>query len=43
MLNDLNNIFKADSFNKADIVKILKKGVPNFEHIEKGKSLDQKM
>ncbi len=28
---------------KADIVRIMKKFIPNFEHIEKGKNLDQKM
>lgn len=28
---------------KADIVRVMKKFIPNFEHIEKGKNLDQKM
>ncbi len=28
---------------KADIVRLMKKFIPNFEHIEKGKNLDQKM
>jgi hypothetical protein len=28
---------------KADVVELLKAFVPNFEHEEKGKNLDQKM
>ena len=29
--------------NKADIVKVINKYVPDFMHIETGKHLDQKM
>lgn len=41
--NDFNEIFNNPSSTKADIVSVLKKYVPNFEHIETGKHLDQKM
>lgn len=38
----LNRAFSGDT-NKEEIVGIMKKYLPNFEHIEKGKSLDAKM
>ena len=38
----LNNAFNAGT-KKSEIIKILKEYLPNFEHIEKGKSLDSKM
>ena len=40
---DFNNIFDNPSATKADIIKIIKKYVPAFEHLETGKNLDQKM
>lgn len=40
---DLENIFQKDDFTKAEIVDALKVFLPNFEHEEKGKNLDQKM
>ena len=40
---ELEEIFQKDEFTKAEIVKALKKFLPNFEHEEKGKNLDQKM
>ncbi len=40
---DLEAIFQKDDFTKADIVAALKSFLPNFEHEEKGKNLDQKM
>lgn len=40
---DLENIFQKDDFTKAEIVDALKAFLPNFEHEEKGKNLDQKM
>lgn len=40
---ELEGIFKKDEFTKAEIVEALKKFLPNFEHEEKGKNLDQKM
>lgn len=39
----LNRIFLKPDFNKSDIVVALKEFLPNFEHEEKGKNLDQKM
>lgn len=40
---ELENIFKAEDFTKAQVVESIKKFIPNFEHEEKGKNLDQKM
>ena len=40
---ELEGIFQKDDFTKAEIVEALKKFLPNFEHEEKGKNLDQKM
>ena len=40
---ELERIFQKDGFTKAEIVEALKKFLPNFEHEEKGKNLDQKM
>lgn len=39
----LEQIFNDDNFTKADVVSALKDFLPNFEHDEKGKNLDQKM
>lgn len=39
----LNELFLKVDFQKSDIVKIMKSFIPNFEHEEKGKNLDQKM
>lgn len=41
--HQLENIFKEENFTKAEIVESIKKFIPNFEHEEKGKNLDQKM
>ena len=40
---DFGTVFNNSISNKADIVKIIKKYVPDFMHIETGKHLDQKM
>lgn len=40
---DLEQAFALKTVTKDDIVSIMKKYLPNFEHIEKGKSLDSKM
>lgn len=40
---ELENIFKAEDSTKAQVVESIKKFIPNFEHEEKGKNLDQKM
>ncbi len=41
--DNLESIFHKDDFTKADIVAAIKQFIPNFEHEEKGKNLDQKM
>lgn len=40
---ELERIFSTQNFTKSQIVETIKKFVPNFEHEEKGKNLDQKM
>ena len=40
---ELKNLFSKENFLKDDLVKILKIYLPNFNHIETGKNLDQKM
>ena len=39
----LEAIFHKDDFTKAQVVETIKEFIPNFEHEEKGKNLDQKM
>ena len=39
----IKNIFAKDYFTKAQVVDAIKEFIPNFEHEEKGKNLDQKM
>jgi len=39
----LRKLFASANVTKADVVHVLKDYLPNFEHIETGKSLDQKM
>ena len=39
----LESIFARNDFTKAEVVESIKKFIPNFEHKEKGKNLDQKM
>jgi FlaA1/EpsC-like NDP-sugar epimerase len=39
----LRLLFESHSVTKAHIVEVLKDYLPNFEHIETGKGLDQKM
>ena len=40
---ELEEIFASPEFTKAQVVESIKKFIPNFEHEEKGKNLDQKM
>ncbi len=42
-ISRLQQIFSDDDFTKGDVVSALKDFLPNFEHDEKGKNLDQKM
>ncbi|HQJ90892.1 MAG TPA: polysaccharide biosynthesis protein [Paludibacteraceae bacterium] len=39
----IENIFAEPNFTKEEVVKAIKDFIPNFEHEEKGKNLDQKM
>ena len=39
----LEAIFQCDDFTKVQVVEAIKEFIPNFEHEEKGKNLDQKM
>lgn len=39
----LEQLFVCKDFTKAQVVEAIKEFVPNFEHEEKGKNLDQKM
>lgn len=41
--DDLQQIFASPAFTKAEVVTAIKAFLPNFEHEEKGKNLDQKM
>ena len=40
---DFDQVFENPESTKVDIVSVIKKYVPDFEHIETGKHLDQKM
>ena len=42
-INELKNLMKSEQYDKSNIVSLMKKHLPDFEHIETGKSLDQKM
>ena len=39
----LEGIFAKEDFTKAQVVDAIKEFIPNFEHEEKGKNLDEKM
>lgn len=39
----LETLFAKDDFTKAQVVDVIKGFIPNFDHEEKGKNLDQKM
>ncbi len=43
LIRTLDNAFENEKCTKADVVKIMSDYLPNFEHIETGKSLDWKM
>ena len=43
LIATLDNAFESDTCAKADIINIISSYLPNFEHIETGKSLDSKM
>lgn len=39
----MEDIFAKDNFTKSEVVEVIKEFIPNFQHEEKGKNLDQKM
>jgi len=41
--NDFDKVFENPKSSKEDIIKVIKNYIPDFNHIEKGKNLDQKM
>ena len=43
LFTDLNAVFAKEYTTKEEVVAIMKAYLPNFEHIETGKSLDSKM
>lgn len=43
LLKDLSDLFEKDETTKEEVVAVMKDYLPNFEHIETGKSLDSKM
>ncbi len=43
LFKKLNAVFEKDETTKEEVVSIMKEYLPNFEHIETGKSLDSKM
>jgi len=43
LFRDLNAAFKKQETTKEEIIRIMREYLPNFEHIETGKSLDSKM
>ena len=43
LFDKLTAVFEKDSTTKEEIVEIIREYLPNFEHIEKGRSLDSKM
>ena len=43
LFRDLSEAFDKDTTTKEEVIAILKEYLPNFEHIETGRSLDSKM
>lgn len=43
LIQEFDLLFDNQSISKSDIVELLRKYLPDFNHIETGKSLDQKM
>jgi FlaA1/EpsC-like NDP-sugar epimerase len=42
-LNELKALMDSGDYNKSSIVSLLQKYIPDFQHIETGKTLDQRM
>ena len=43
LFDELNNAFEKEETTKEEVIAIMKAYLPNFEHIETGRSLDSKM
>ncbi len=43
IINEIKLIFNNEIYIKSDIIKALNKLIPDFQHIEKGKNLDERM
>jgi NAD(P)-dependent dehydrogenase (short-subunit alcohol dehydrogenase family) len=43
IFRNLHALFERETMTKAEVVEVLRGYLPNFEHIEKGKGLDQRM
>jgi FlaA1/EpsC-like NDP-sugar epimerase len=43
VLDQIENLFKADDITKTGIIEMIKNIIPNFNHITTGKSLDNRM
>ena len=43
LFEELTSAFEKEETTKEEVVSIMKSYLPNFEHIETGKSLDNKM
>lgn len=43
ILSEFDKLFEKDTLQKADIIRLLNEYLPDFSHIETGKSLDQKL
>lgn len=43
MFEEFQQLFNSGQISKESIVTLMKKYIPNFDHIEKGKNLDQRM
>ena len=43
LYKDLTSVFESPDVIKEDIVRIMQDYLPNFEHLETGRSLDSRM
>ena len=43
IIKEIDLLFKSETYSKKDIIQIMNKILPNFNHIETGKGLDEKM
>jgi len=43
IFSNLESAFNSETISKASVIQVLKAYLPNFDHIEKGKNLDQSM